>query len=275
VTSSQVIYEVVDERIAVITLNRPEKANAQGSEMLDALDEAWSAAADDPGVRVIVLRANGKHFSAGHEIKAFEPGTTVAELYANGERRFTGYALRWRDIGKPSIAVVQGACLAAGLTLVWPCDLIVASEDAIFGDPVVAMGNAGQDYHAHTWELGHRKAKELLFTGRAMSAQEALEAGMVNRVVSRDDLLATAMDLAREIATRHPFALKMAKRAVNQTMDMQGFRAAIQALFDLHEVGHGHFLSEVGAPALLDLDAMRRNGRAAAASASSEDGGAS
>ncbi|NED61375.1 enoyl-CoA hydratase, partial [Streptomyces sp. SID10244] len=109
-------------------------------------------------------------------------------VYGTESRRYLDYSLRWRNIPKPSIAAVQGRCIAGGLLLCWPCDLIIASEDAKFSDPVVMMGIGGVEYHGHTWELGPRKAKEILFTGRPVTAAEAEQTGMVNLVVPRDEL---------------------------------------------------------------------------------------
>lgn len=255
-------YEV-DEAIATITLDRPEAANAQTPELLDDLDEAWRQAADDDDVRVIILQSNGKHFSAGHDIRAVGNGDgtptkwTLGDIYAIEARRFLEYSLRWRNVPKPSIAAVQGVCIAGGLLLAWPCDLIVAAENATFSDPVVSMGIGGVEYHGHTWEWGARKAKELLFTGRAMTAQEAEQLGMVTKVVPLDELRSETRALAAEIAKKHPFALRQAKRAVNQTLDVQGFYAAIQAVFDVHQTGHGHALSESGLPILMLLDGMK------------------
>jgi enoyl-CoA hydratase len=256
-----ITYEAKD-RIASITLNRPQAANAQTLEMLDDLDEAWGMAAADPEVRVIVLQANGKHFSAGHDIRSVgedetPPKWTVAGIYEIEAKRFLEYSLRWRNVPKPSIAAVQGVCIAGGLLLCWPCDLIVAADNAKFSDPVVSMGIGGVEYHGHTWEWGARKAKEILFTGRAMSAQEAEQIGMVTRVVPVDELRAQTHALAAEIATRHPFALRQAKRAVNQTLDVQGFYAAVQSVFEIHQNGHGNALSESGLPILMKLDGMK------------------
>ena len=189
-------YEV-EERIATITLNRPEAANAQTLPMLDDLDEAWRRAAADDDVRVIILQANGKHFSAGHDLKGVGNGNgngeapptwTLAEIYGIEARSFLEYTLRWRNVPKPSIAAVQGVCIAGGLLLAWPCDLIIAADNAKFSDPVVSMGIGGVEYHGHTWEWGARKAKELLFTGRAMTAEEAERIGMVTKVVPLEDL---------------------------------------------------------------------------------------
>jgi len=258
----------VDGRIATITLNRPAAANAQSLGMLDDLDEAWCRAADDDAVRVIVLQANGKHFSAGHDIKGVGPAGgngggsgggswTLAGIYGIEARKFLEYTLRWRNVPKPSIAAVQGVCIAGGLLLCWPCDLIVAADNATFSDPVVNLGIGGVEYHGHTWEFGARKAKELLFTGRAMTAEEAERIGMVTKVVPLERLRDEVHELAAQIATKHPFALRQAKRAVNQTLDVQGFYAAVQAVFDIHQTGHGQALSESGAPILMMLDDMK------------------
>jgi enoyl-CoA hydratase len=255
-----VLYDVADQ-IATISLNRPDVANAQNPDLLDALDACWTRAAEDPGVRVIVLRGNGKHFSSGHDLKGGDPTQrpkyTVQELYTIETRMYLDYSLRWRNIPKPSIAAVQGVCIAGGLLLAWPCDLIVAADNAKFSDPVAAMGIGGVEYHGHTWELGARLAKEILFTGRAIKADEALRVGMVNQVVPLEELESATRELALKIATMHPFALRMAKRAVNQTLDVQGFTTAVQAVFDIHQLGHGHALSEGGYPILVGLDAMK------------------
>jgi enoyl-CoA hydratase/carnithine racemase len=257
----EILYEVA-ERVAVITLNRPEVANAQSAELLDALDAAWTRAAADEDVRVIVLRGNGKHFSSGHDLKDRWPAPkeiTLEWIYNVEARRYLEYTLRWRNIPKPSIAAVQGKCIAGGLMLCWPCDLIVAAENAQFSDPVVRMGIGGVEYHGHTWELGPRKAKEILFTGRAVTAAEAERVGMVNRVVPLEELESATMELAAQIAEMHPFALRQAKRAVNQTLDVQGFYAAVQSVFDIHETGHGNALSVSGYPVLTRLEGMKEH----------------
>ncbi len=252
-------YEGAD-RIATITLNRPEAANAQNRELLEELDAAWSRAAADEDVAVILLRAEGRHFSAGHDLRRGGPAPekiTLEWIYAEETRRYLDFSLRWRNVPKPSIAAVQGRCIAGGLLLCWPCDLIVASEDALFSDPVVTMGIGGVEYHGHTWELGARKAKEILFTGRPLTAEEAEKVGMVNRVVARADLDSASRELAAQIAQMPPFGLRQAKRAVNQTQDVQGFYAAIQSVFDIHQTGHGNALSVSGYPILVKLDEMK------------------
>ncbi|MFZ2177551.1 MAG: enoyl-CoA hydratase [Rhodococcus sp. (in: high G+C Gram-positive bacteria)] len=254
-----ILYEVAD-KIATITLNRPEAANAQNAELLDELDAAWTRAAADVDVAVIVLRAEGKHFSAGHDLRGQGPvpeKITLEMIYQGESRRYLEYSLRWRNVPKPTIAAVQGRCIAGGLLLAWPCDLIIAAEDALFSDPVVMMGIGGVEYHGHTWELGARKAKEILFTGRPVTAEEARQVGMVNKVVPREDLDAETRALAEHIATMPSFGLRQAKRAVNQTLDVQGFYAAIQSVFDVHQTGHGNALSVGGYPILVNLDDMK------------------
>ncbi|MBV9485483.1 MAG: enoyl-CoA hydratase [Frankiaceae bacterium] len=259
-----VLYDVAD-RVATITLNRPEAANAQNPALLDALDAAWTRAGEDPGVQVIVLRGAGKHFSAGHDLKGGD-GTedsggeqkwTVERIYEYETRRYIGYSLKWRNNPKPSIAAVQGVCIAGGLLLAWPCDLIVAADNAKFSDPVAALGIGGVEYHGHTWEPGARLAKEILFTGRAITAEEARAVGMVNRVVPLDELESATRELAVQIAKQPTWALRMAKRAVNQTLDVQGFTTAVQAVFDIHTLGHGNAMTVAGYPILVDLEHMK------------------
>ncbi|MCS5679390.1 MAG: enoyl-CoA hydratase [Acidimicrobiales bacterium] len=268
-------YEV-EGRVGVITLDRTEKANAVDQQSLDEMNEAFEAAAVDREVRVIVLRAEGKHFCAGHDISASNEALAdgadggratraavdwqdrgLQAIYEWETVHYLGYSRRWRDIPKPTIAAVQGQCIAGGLMLCWPCDLIVAADNARFSDPVVRMGIGGVEYHGHTWELGPRKAKEMLFTAQQVTAEEALDLGMVNRVVPLDDLLEETMALAHEIAEMHPFGLAQAKRAVNQTMDIQGFYNALQSVFDIHQTGHGNALSVSGYPILVNLDQMK------------------
>lgn len=254
----------VDDHVGIITLDRPEAANAQSQQVLMELDEAWSVAEKDRDVKVIVLRSTGKNFSAGHDMSGTQPTSVDREipipdaLYDWETRHYFHYAKRWRDVPKPSIAAVQGKCIAAGLMLCWPCDLIVAAADAQFSDPVVFMGICGVEYHAHTWEFGARRAKEMLFTGDSVSAEEARQLGMVNKVVPADELLAETLRLAHRIAGQDSWALRMAKRAVNRTVDAQGFSEAIEACFDMHHLGHNRALVVTGdKPVLTGLSGMK------------------
>ena len=130
--------------------------------------------------------------------------------------------------------------------LIWPCDIIIASEDAQFSDPVVSFGIGGVEFFAHPWELGSRKAKELLFTSDWLSASEAKQLGMVNQIVPREKLEDAAIEMARKITTKSLFALKLTKEAVNVAEDAQGRVQAMQTSFALHQLAHTHWLKLYG-----------------------------
>jgi enoyl-CoA hydratase/carnithine racemase len=253
-----VTYEEVDDgAIAVITLDRPEARNAQNKQMTYQLNDAFTRAARTDSVKCIVLAANGPHFSAGHDLKG--PGQYDAEpiwvggsdtrggaegLMAYEEESYLHMCRRWHDIPKPTIAVVQGNVIAGGLMLMWVCDIIIASDDASFRDMTVEFGVNGVEWFNHPWEFGIRKAKELLFTGDAIDATEAHRLGMVNHVVPRDELNDFALAMAGRIAAKPSFSLKLAKLAVNQTLDAQGFQISQQQAFGLQHVGHAHTRAE-------------------------------
>lgn len=269
--SDVVTYEVVDG-VAWVRLNRPEYRNAQNSAMTYALDAAFSRAVDDDEVRVIALAGNGDHFCAGHDIGT--PGRDVDQSFdrkaviwwdhvdkEGGDLRFAresevylGMCRRWREIPKPMIAVVHGACIAGGLMLAWSCDFIVASDDAFFSDPVVRMGIPGVEYFAHPWVMNPRAAKEFLFTGDRFSAQRAHELGMVNQVVPRAELESTATAIAERISAMPRFGLALTKKAINQAEDLQGLRAGMDSVFGLHHFAHAHN-AEVSTDSLGGLDA--------------------
>lgn len=251
---SRVRYDTPAAGVARITLARAEAANAQDYLMLSELNEAFDHAAQDDDVRVIVLAADGKHFSSGHDLRDdpdmadFDPVGTQCHFDAPGAEgymareaeMYVGLCWRWRNLPKPTIASVQGKVIAGGLMLVWPMDLIVCSDDATFSDPVVAFGVNGHEYFVHPYEAGQRLAKDMLFTGRAITAAEALLHGMVNRVVPRDDLESETLALAAHIAKRPMFGLTLAKQSVNNSMDAMGMYTSIQSAFGLHHVGHNH-----------------------------------
>jgi enoyl-CoA hydratase len=189
----------VDGHVATITLDRPEVANAQNTALIDELDAALDLADADDEVRVVVLAANGKHFSAGHDLKALvgdvEPDqwrqmreTPEGKLHHEKVMYFDR-CLRLRDFRKPTIAAVQGKCIAAGVMLACMCDLIVAAEDASFQNPVLRMTGAAVEILVEPWEMPARKAKEFLLAAETFSAAEAERLGMVNRVVPSDELL--------------------------------------------------------------------------------------
>lgn len=223
-----------------ITTNRPDVLNAQSRILLEELDDAFKRAVDDESVRVIILAGAGKHFSAGHDLgspqEMEDQKKTALEAGFKGEyrrifERFFENTMRWRDLPKPTIAQVQGYCIMGGMMIASACDLIIASEDALFADRAVRWGGAHVQYFSMPWDLGPRKAKEFLFTGDFITAAQAEKAGLVNRVVPRADLEEETMALAQRIAERDPFALKFAKASVNETMDAQGFRQAMEGAF--------------------------------------------
>ena len=251
-----VLYDVRDG-IAWVTMNRPEYHNAQNGRMTYLLDGAFQRAVADDEVKVIVLAGEGKHFSAGHDIGT--PGRDVhlsqdrvtmwydhankeggEFLYVREAEAYLGMCRRWRDIPKPTIAAVQGACIAGGLMLAWVCDLIVATDDAYFSDPVVRMGIPGVEYFAHPYELNPRIAKEFLFTGNKMGAERAYQMGMVNQISTRESLTADVEALATKIAAMPRLGLALTKQAINNVEDLQGKRSAMEAAFAWHHFTHVH-----------------------------------
>jgi len=249
-------YEVVDS-VAWVTMNRPEYHNAQNGRMTYLLDDAFKQAVADDDVKVIVLSGEGKHFSAGHDIGTPERDVHLSQervtmwydhankeggefLYVREAEAYLGMCRRWREIPKPTIAAVQGACIAGGLMLAWVCDLIVATDDAYFSDPVVRMGIPGVEYFAHPYELNPRIAKEFLFTGNKMGAERAYQMGMVNQISSRDTLRDDVTELAMKIAAMPRLGLALTKQAINNVEDLQGKRSAMEAAFAWHHFTHVH-----------------------------------
>jgi len=254
---SVVLYDIPQPGIARLTLNRAKARNAQNLDLLRTLDDQFTRAMRDSAVRVIVLAAAGSDFSAGHDLKVtldMEDESRFGERSSSGnfseaggagtmareEEAYVGFCKRWRNLTKPTIAQVHGRCIAGGLMLAWVCDLIVASEDATFVDPVSAWGANGLEWFAYPWEFGIRKAKEFLFTGDVFSADEAWRLGMVNHVVPSGELAAFTEALAARIAAKPAFALKAAKQSVNAALDAQGQPMAMDMAFQIHHMTHMH-----------------------------------
>jgi enoyl-CoA hydratase len=249
-------YENPAYGVARIVLSRPEMWNAQDTRMLYELDADFQRAALDDDIRVVIVAGDGEHFSSCHGpgMVGDEEGMKRVTLaggftrpgvegtMAYEEEAFLGLCWRWRNFPKPTIAQVQGRAWAGGLMLVWPCDLIVASEDMSFSDPVIGFGMSGHEYFVHAFEMNARQAKEFLYTGREILADEAFRIGMVNRVVPREDLESATLELALEIAQRPSFALRLAKAAVNQATEAQGLWNSLQTSFSLHQLGHAQMM---------------------------------
>ncbi|OBG37627.1 enoyl-CoA hydratase [Mycobacterium sp. E3198] len=255
-----VTYETLDDgRVARIWLNRPEAHNAQSRGLLIQLDEAFLRAEADDAVRVVILAARGKNFSAGHDLGselAIAERSQLPSFRINGGTRdpiaekiylqewhyFFQNTCRWRDLRKITIAQVQGNAISAGLMLIWACDLIVAADNAKFSDVVaVRLGMPGVEYYAHPWEFGPRKAKELLLTGDALDADEAYRLGMVSKVFPVDELADKTLEFARRIADRPTMAALLVKDSVNAASDAMGFTEALRHAFHIHELGHAHW----------------------------------
>jgi enoyl-CoA hydratase len=243
---------------ALVTMNRPRYRNAQNVRMTYALDAAFTQAVEDDEIKVVVLAGAGPHFSSGHDIGTpgrdiHRPFARVAttgwdhadkagaeNLFVREQELYLGMCRRWREIPKPTIAMVQGACIAGGLMLAWSCDLIVAADSAFFADPVVKMGIPGVEYFAHAHAMGPRLAKELLFLGERIGAERAHAIGMVSRVFSAEALERETLALAARIGQMPRFALALAKKAVNQAEDRMGLRDTMDATFALHQLAHAH-----------------------------------
>ncbi len=267
-TSTEANYKYLDVEafdsgsIVRVMLNRPNVRNAQNRGLLIELDAALVAAEQDDQVKVIILGGLGEIFSAGHDLGSREfieeqlPGPQQHPSFlVNGgtrsgaEKRMTqewhyffNNVRRWRDLRKITVAQVHGAVYAAGLMLMWACDLIVASEGTIFVDPVgLRLGMCGVEYFAHPWEFGPRRAKELLLTGDGIGAEEAYSLGMVSKIFPPDELGQKTLAFARRLAQRPTVTSLLIKESVNQTVDMMGFSNALNACFSIHQINHAHW----------------------------------
>lgn len=248
----RILYGIIDNDIAKITMNRPEKRNAQDPLMLEELQDAFVEADLDEDVRVIILAAAGKDFCSGHDET---PNGTEARGPIVGRAmatKLTGVAAKFkreqyrdlrlghtlRNVSKPTIAMVQGNCFGGGWIVAAMCDLIVCTDDCKFIDPLGSFGIAGNEILFHPYDIGFRRAKEVLWTGDAISAQEAKQLGMVSRIASRDKLEEETMALARRIAMSPPVAVGLVKRSINQAQDLLGQRNAWEYHMLIHQLSH-------------------------------------
>jgi enoyl-CoA hydratase len=275
-----ITYETLEVGTIVrVMLNRPEVRNAQNRGLLVELNDALLRAEADDAVRVVILGGIGPIFSSGHDLGSKDaldervagPSQHPSYSYNGGTRAgaearmlqewhyFYENTKRWRNLRKITLAQVQGTVYAAGLMLIWACDLIVASDDARFADVVgTRLGMCGVEYFAHPWELGPRKAKELMLTGDSIDVHEAHALGMVSKVFPVDQLSDRTMDLARRIARLPTVTALLIKESVNQTVENMGFSNALQACFSLHQLNHSHWaeVHEGGAAAGLPEDGI-------------------
>ena len=241
----QITYEQLGP-VVRICHNRPEKSNSQSRTLLRELDHAVTRAGADTDVRVVIIGGQGKHFSAGHDLQEGMDSSGDPQLDMSPEsweametEYYIDYCMRIYDLPKPTIAQVQGACVGGGFMVANMCDLMVASEDAFFADPVVHMvATTGCEFLIAPYVLGFRKAKEMMYTGERIPAKEAHMLGMVNRLVRREKLEEETLALANRIAKAPPFAIKMTKKSLNRALDMMGFREAVQAHHHTHLLAH-------------------------------------
>jgi enoyl-CoA hydratase/carnithine racemase len=258
-----VLYEKVDSgRIVRIMLNRPDARNAQNRGLLVELHDAFLTAEADDDVRVVILGGTGPMFSSGHDMgskvarEEYTPGPNQHPTHSvNGATRQGAESLmlqewhyffentrRWRNLRKITIGQAHGDVYAAGLMLLWACDLIVAAEDTRFADVVgTRLGMCGVEYFAHPWEFGPRRAKELLLTGDSVDADEAYRLGMVSKVFPADVLAERTLEYAQRIADLPTMTALLIKESVNQSVDNMGFYNALNACFTLHELNHSHW----------------------------------
>ncbi len=221
-----------DGPLGIITLNRPEYKNAQSYRMLDEIDAAFTKAEQDRDVRVVIVRGSGGNFSSGHDLgtpdaieyrKALGVPPGIA-TYDQFKKYNLDLLIRWRNLRKPTIAMVEGYCIYAGWMLAACCDIVFAAEEAQFLAGFV-------EYMSIPWDVGIKRAKEICFESRFISAVEAHDYGFVNRVYPTDALVRETFAYARRVAENTPFALRFAKIQMNKAQDAQGYTLSLDDSF--------------------------------------------
>ena len=228
-----VLYETQD-KVGLVTLNRPDKLNALNSALREALSATLRRADEDAATSVVVLRGAGRSFCVGYDL-----GGGGNEAWRNDALKYherlnvsLGIELQPWYMKKPVIAAVQGHALGAGCELAMFCDLTIAAEDAKFGEPETRHSQAGPGF-VMPWIVGYKKARELLYFGDMIDAPTALELGMINRMVPAAELPDATIKYARRLALIAPEALTATKLAINRGADAAGFRNAMQAGIDV------------------------------------------
>jgi enoyl-CoA hydratase/carnithine racemase len=227
--------------VASIILNRPERLNALNKASLIEINEAMDFAEADENIRAIVVSGAGKAFSSGFDL------TAQMESSPRGDKAWReildldfNTTMRFWNGPKPTIAAVHGACLAGAFELALACDITVAAEDAIFGEPELKFG-AGIVTLLLPWMTGPKQAKDIIFTGQdRIDAKEALRMGFVSRVVAPGDHLTTALRIARSIALVDPTVVAATKKALNRTYELQGMQNALSAALDIDHTIESH-----------------------------------
>jgi enoyl-CoA hydratase len=220
-----------DGPIAWITFNRPQYRNAQSWRLLDDFDKAMDMADADAGVQVIIVRGAGGNFSSGHDLgtpdqmadrQARGIGDAGVEFYNNFKHYNLDLLLKWRNARKPTIAMVEGYCIFAGWMMAACVDIVFASKTAMFLPALL-------EYFSLPYDIGTRKAKELMFESRFLTADEAMECGFVNRVLEPGDLERETTNYALRVAENSPMNVRMAKVAANKSQDLMGYTKSLES----------------------------------------------
>jgi enoyl-CoA hydratase len=233
-----VLYEV-DDKVSVITLNRPDKLNAISAELLDQLLAAFTRADAEAATSVVLLRAEGRSFCAGYDIGAKPTAAPGADDWRSDPikaHQHLAHQLQFEmvpwNLKKPVIAAVQGHVMGGGCELVMLCDLTIAADNAVFAEPEVRFSSVGPAIVMPAI-IGYKKARELLYFGDTIDADTARQLGMVNRIVPLAELRERSLAWAKRLAQISPEALYATKRAVNRVADAAGFRTALYAGLDV------------------------------------------
>jgi enoyl-CoA hydratase len=232
---SSLVLRENDENVTIVTLNRPEKLNAINKELRLALVDALRTADSDPDTSVVLLRAAGRSFCVGYDITGGnEIGGSRSDALKWHEylRECLAFEMTPWDMKKPVVSAVQGHALGGGCELALLCDLTIAGDDAQFGEPEIRFSNAGPAI-VMPLLIGYKKARELLYFGDSIDAKTALDLGLVNRVVPKDDLAAASLKYAKRLALISPEALYWTKLSINRGADATGFRNALNAGVDI------------------------------------------
>jgi enoyl-CoA hydratase/carnithine racemase len=234
-TEELVLYETEDN-IAIVTMNRPEKLNAISHELRSGVVEALLRAEEDTSVSVVILRAEGRSFCVGYDIDSDSPEREARRYDALKWHKSLSEDLHFEmvpwNLRKPVVASVQGHALGGGCELAMYCDITIAADNALFGEPEIHFSNAGPGI-VMPWLIGYKKARELLYLGDMIDAPTALDLGMINRVVPLDALREKTLNFARRMALIAPEALAFTKLSINRGADAAGFNRAMQAGLDV------------------------------------------
>jgi len=220
--------------VALLTLARPERMNAIDKEMLGELQQALDAVERDETIRALVVKGAGGNFSSGFDLKEqMETRPSGFDAWEQILDRDFSAVTRFWHLKKPTIAAVQGYCLAGGCELALCCDITIAAEDAIFGEPELKFG-AGIVVMILPWVVGPKRAKEIILTGAdRIAAPEAARLGLVNRVVPSAEVETAALALARHIAVIDPALVQATKRAINRSFEVMGLVEALDEALDI------------------------------------------